>query len=228
MQYPVSFTQDLKRNPYKGLYIAFEGIDGSGKTTQVEYVKTYFEKLGKKVTVTSEPQAEGVVANIIRNILSAKVKIPSRAYQNLYSADRVLNHEAIVEPSLKRGEIVLTHRSIWSTPAYGLLDLGEEYDFRKLFSVLVSQGNFSSYHQFLAPDLTFYLKVSADSAVKRLQERGLKKDIYDKKEKLAKVISGYDTLSKQFKDEMIVIDGELREEDVTREILSFIKKIQHA
>lgn len=219
MQYHVELNQDLKRNPYSGKYYAFEGIDGSGKSTQVEKIKAYFEKLGKNVIVTSEPQHDGPVAGIIRDILSAKTKIPSRAYQDLYSADRVINHAEVVEPALKRGDIVLTHRSIWSTPAHGLLDLGGGFDKTKLASLLLSQGNFSAYHQFLCPDKTFYLRVTAPHAIERLHSINKGKDLYEKEEKLAKIVTGYDHVVKEFPKEFVVIDGEADEEKVTQQII---------
>lgn len=219
MQYPFSLTQDLRRNPYKGKYYALEGVDGSGKSTQIEKIKSYLEKKGNTVIITSEPMREGKIQEVIRDALFAKIKIPSSAYQNIYSADRAVNHISIVEPALKRGDTVITHRSIWSTPAYGLLDLGENYDFKKLNSILVSQGNFSAYHQFLCPDKTFYLRISASHAITRLQHMDKTKDIYEKKEKLAKIVTGYEMLVKEFPEEFIVIDGERDEEEVTQEII---------
>jgi len=219
MHYNISLSQDLRRSDYPGKYFAFEGIDGSGKSTQVEKVKEHFENLGKKVIVTSEPQVAGTIQQVIRDALFSKVKIPSRAYQNLYSADRSVNHTEIVEPALKRGDIVLTHRSFWSAVAYGILDLGEEYDFSKAASILISQGIFSQYHQFLAPDKTFYLRVSAEHAVERLKGMDKTKDIYEKKEKLAKIVTGYERVAKEFKDEFVVIDGEKKEDQVTAEII---------
>ena len=55
MKYHIEFDLDFKRNPYKGLYIAIEGIDGSGKTTQVGKLAEYFEKQGREVLKTHEP-----------------------------------------------------------------------------------------------------------------------------------------------------------------------------
>ncbi len=219
MKYHISFRQDLKRNLFKGKYYAFEGIDGCGKSTQVESIKRYFENQGKKVVVTSEPQAEGVIQKIIRDALFSKVYIPSRAYQDLYSADRAENHLEIVTPALKRGDIVLSHRSIWSTPAYGLFDLHSEESKNTLYSVLVSQGNFSLYHQFLCPDKTFYLRVSAKHAAERLSTMEKKKDIYEKEEKLAKIVRNYEYVIKEFPAECVAIDGEKSEEEVTKEII---------
>lgn len=224
MHYPIYFTQDLKRNPYPGLYIALEGIDGCGKSTQVEKVREYFEKQNKQVVMTSEPQATGEIQKIIRDALFSKVKIPSRGYQNLYSADRILNQEKIVIPALKAGRIVLTHRSLWSNEPYGVLDLGVEYDFSKVWSILVSQGTFSYYHQFMVPDMTFYLKISAQNAAIRLSGMSKKKDIYEKEEKLSKIARGYDTLVSQFRSEFVIIDGKKREDEVTRDIIQKIEK----
>ncbi len=219
MRKNISISQDLRRNSYGGQYYAFEGIDGSGKSTQVENIKKHFEGLGKKVVVTSEPQIEGAVQKLIRDALFSKVKIPSRAYQYIYSADRSINHEEVVIPALKNGEIVLSHRSFWSAIAYGVLDLGDEYDFQKAASILISQGIFSDYHQFLAPDKTFYLNVAADHAVGRLGQMEKTKDIYENKQKLAKIVTGYDRVIKEFPQEFVVVDGQQDEEKVTQEIV---------
>lgn len=222
MKYTISLSQDLRRNAYSGKYFAIEGIDGSGKSTQIERVQKFFESQEKKVTVTSEPQVTGVIQGLIRDALFSKVKIPSRAYQYLYSADRAVNHAEIIEPALKSGDTVLSHRSFWSAIPHGVLDLGEEYDFGKASSILVSQGIISDYHQFLAPDKTFFLRVSVDHAVKRLQDMSKTKDIYENKQKLAKIITGYDRVIKEFPNEFIVIDGEQDEEKVTQDILKHI------
>lgn len=224
MRYSLKLTKDLKRNPYPGLYIAIEGIDGSGKSTQLEAVKKELEILGKQVVVTSEPQATGAVQKLIRDALFSKVKIPSRGYQNLYSADRVLNHEEIVIPALKNGKTVLSHRSLWSNEPHGILDFGDDYDFSKTEPLLVSQGTISEYHQFMVPDLTFYLRVSAKKAAERLSEMSKEKDAYEKEEKLTKIAKGYDMLVDNFPEEITVIDGEMDEKLITQEILTKIKE----
>lgn len=219
MLYKIQLDQDLRRNSYPGKYIAFEGIDGCGKSTQVEKIKKHLESLGQKVVVTSEPMQTGMIQEVIRDALFSKIQIPSRGYQDLYSADRGVNHEEVVEPSLKSGKTVLTHRSFWSAVAYGILDLGENYDFSRVWSILISQGIISAYHQFLAPDKTFYLKVSAEHAVKRLGEMDKTKDIYENKQKLAKIVTGYDRIVDEFANEFVVIDGEQDEEKVTGQII---------
>lgn len=220
MKYPISISQDLRRNTFSGKYYAFEGIDGCGKSTQVEKIKKYLQKQGKKVVITSEPMATGAIQEIIRATLFNKIKIPAKAYQDLYSADREVNHVGLVEPALKDGKTVLTHRSFWSAVAYGILDLGEEYKPSvKALPIMVAHGIISNYHQFLTPDKTFYLKISARRAMERLRLMSKEKDIYEKGEKLAKIVYGYDTLVAKFPKEFIVIDGEKSEEEVTAEII---------
>ncbi len=226
MKYPLKFELDIKRNAYPGKYFAFEGIDGCGKSTQVEKIQAYLEEKGKEVVVTSEPMAEGAVQEIIRGALFSKIKLTSRAYQFLYSADRVINHKTIVEPALREGKIVLTHRSNWSTIPHGIIDKGGEYSFNdKAWPIAVANGLLSSYYEFLMPDITFYLKVSAQKAVERLKLMDKEKDAYEKGEKLAKISYGYDAEIAKFPEEFMVVDGERDEDAVTKEIIAKIDQI---
>lgn len=221
MKYHVEFDIELRRNPYKGAYIALEGIDGSGKTTQVEILENFLLKKGKKVVVTSEPRKEkSAVGRLIHEILQSQIKVPSQSLQYLYTAERIINHHDVVEPSLKAQEIVLSHRSLWSNVPYGLLDRGvTNYDSPDTKLINVTQGLMSLYHQFIVPDITFYLCVSADTAIKRLMQMDkIKEVMYEKKEKLEKVAKGYEWQLKQFPKEFVIIDGEKSEEEVFLEI----------
>jgi len=226
MKYHIEFDITLRKNPYKGLYIAFEGIDGCGKTTQAEILRKYLEGKGKSVVVTSEPRKEGsVVGRLIREILQSKIKVPSASLQYLYTAERIINHKDVVEPALKKGKIVLSHRSLWSNVPYGLLDRGvTNYDSPDTKLINVTQGLMSLYHQFIIPDITFYLSVSANTAMKRLMHMNKVIDMYEKKEKLERISKGYEWQAKQFPNEFVVIDGEKSEEEVTRDIVAKINK----
>jgi len=222
MKYHIDFDIELRRNPYKGLYIAFEGIDGSGKTTQVERLKKYFEEK-KPVVLTSEPRISSLVGRLIYDILQGKFKISSTAFQYLCTADRIMNHKDVVEPSLKAGKTVLSHRSLWSNVPHGLLDRGvTNYNSPDTKLIQVTQGLMSMYHQFIVPDTTFYLRVSVDTVLSRLAKMKKIKQIYEKKEKLEKIANGYEWQIKQFPKEFVVIDGEESEEEVTREIIGKI------
>ena len=225
MRYHVELDIDLKRNPYKGLYIALEGIDGSGKTTQVEQLAKYFEKQGKSVIATREPRKEGLIGDIVQKVLTGRVKMSSIALQYLFSTDRVLHHKELVIPALKSGKIVLSDRCFWSAVVYGILDRNNgKYDYKSADFLLMAHSILSMYHQFLVPDYTFYLKVDLATSVARISKKDDKKEIYEDKDKLQKVIEGYDWLSKKFKNEITVTDGEGSVGEVTTEIVSVINK----
>jgi len=224
MMYHVEFDIELRKNPYKVLYIAVEGIDGAGKTTQVEELAKYFEKKGRTVVRTREPRKEGLIGNIVQNVLTGKVKMPSVALQYLFSTDRVLHHQEVIIPALKEGKIVISDRCFWSAIVYGILDrTGGKYDYNSADFMLIAHSVLSMYHQFMVPDFTFYLKISLSTTLRRIFHKDDVKEIYEDKEKLKKVIAGYEWLSKKFEKEITVVDGEGSVEEVTRSIVACIK-----
>lgn len=220
MKYHISFDLDLLDNPYKGKYIALEGIDGSGKSTQLHLVSEQLKKEGQSVLLTSEPKSDSVVGKIIREVLSSQIKMPSAAFQYLYSADRVINQETIVKPTLQEGDMVLAHRSFWSVIPYGVMDKGlGEYDEKNSEVLMVAQGLLSQYHQFICPDITFYLDVPVDTAMERLASMDKTKDLYEKKDKLQQIQKGYEWEMARFPDKFIRIDGTQSEEKITEQII---------
>lgn len=229
MKYHIEFDIDFKRNPYKGLYIVIEGIDGSGKTTQAKRLCEHFEKLNIPVVCTTEPRKKnGVVGELIQKILTAKMNVPSVAFQYLFSAERSIHHEELIIPSLKKGKCVVSDRSFWSAIPYGIMDKmmhegNGQYNYNMGKVILAAQSILSMYHQFMVPNVTFYLKISVDTAVKRLKEKHDENEIYEKREILEKVSMGYDWLVKEFPKEFVTIDGEKSVEEVTEKIIASSK-----
>ena len=222
MKYHIEFDLELRRNPYKGMYLALEGTEASGKTTQVEKLKEYFQSKGKEVVTTREPRKEGIIGDIVHQVLKGELKMDSLAFQYLFSTDRVLNHREIVMPALEQGKIVISDRSFWSAIVYGVLDRAEgEYKNEVIDQLLVAQSILSFYHQFIVPDYTFLLKIPLEISIKRLQnERKQAKEIYEDETKIKKIIDGYDFVFKNFENEIITIDGSKGVEEVTREMVS--------
>lgn len=223
MKYHISFDLDLRRNPYKGLYIAFEGIDGSGKTTQVKRLSRYFKKSGQEVIMTREPRDDGLIGRIIRQVLQSKIKIPSVALQYLFSADRSIHHETIIKPALSQGQTIVSDRCFWSGVPYGIMDRTKDvYDHKTGNQVLIAQSILSMYHQFIVPDFAFYLKIPIKVAMARLVKDSKGKEIYEKKEKLEKIMSGYEWLVEKFPKEFTVIDGTKPVKEITETIIDAI------
>lgn len=214
MQYHVEFDIDLKRNPYPGKLIALEGIDGSGKTTQVDLLADEIKKK-KEVFITKNP-TDGEIGKFIRKVLSQEIVLPSVTFQYLFSADRQVQAQE-VEEYLKKGHWVVTDRYFWSALAYGVVDRGG--DTNEANQLLVAQGILSHYHQFIVPDYTFYLEISLDTAMKRLNESTKQKELYEERGQLERIKSAYEFLLKKFPQEIIIIDGEKSKEEVTKQML---------
>jgi len=225
MKYHVSFDLDFKRNKSKGIYIAFEGIDGCGKTTQAERLTQYFRSKGMSVVKTREPRKEGLVGDLVHKVLKGKIKFPTAALQYLFSTDRVLNQEEIIIPSLEKGKIVISDRCFWSAVVYGILDKGKDYyDDSSANQLLVIHSILSMYHQFTVPDFTFYLKIPLETSLNRLKTKDDTKEIYEDRGKLERVIKNYEGLFDRFKDEITVIDGTRPVEEITKQIIKITEK----
>ena len=226
MKYHISLDVELKKNPYKGIYIALEGIDGSGKTTQVDLLYDYFKKQGREVVKTREPRKQNsLIANFIQQILLGKTDVPPAAFQYLFTADRVMHHEELVIPSLKAGKIVISDRCMWSAVPYGILDKNISANENTKKFVLVAQSIMSMYHQFTLPDYTFYLDIPLATSLKRIEseKRGEVKEVYETAAKLKKIVHGYKWLLKKFPKEFIVVNAKQPVDSLTTEIIKKIK-----
>lgn len=221
MKYHVEFDIDFRRNPYKGLYIALEGIDGSGKTKQAEELVTYFAAQKKEAIIVTEPRKDNTIfSDLVRRILLGKVPISPITLQYLFSADRVQNQIETVIPALEAGKIVISHRIFWSIVPYAISDLDPQLYSNTAQFLLVANCVLSMYHQFILPDYTFYLDVPVDEAMRRLRKRKNQQiEFYEREEKLRKHVIGYQWELKTFPKEFIIIDGNKSVEAVTDTII---------
>src|SRR5882762_6892913 len=203
MKYHLQFDLQFTTNTYPGKYYAIEGIDGSGKTTQVYKLAEYFTAKGKEVFITKEP-TDGVIGALIHQVLDKKIQLPFISLQYLFCADRAVHLEKEVIPALQAGKVVLSDRSLWSSVAYGITDL--QLDIHEKERLLMAYNLLSLYGGFLIPDKTFFLKVPADVAMQRMDQRKAL-SIYEKKEKLQKIEKEYEWLAEQFKGFITMIEG---------------------
>lgn len=223
MKYHLEFDVDFKRNTHRGLFIVVEGIDGAGKTTQVHDLAVALAK--KYPTYETKQPTEGPIGKFIRKVLAGDIKVPPVSFQYLFSADRQSQQQEI-EDRLKKGEIVVMDRYIWSALAYGIVD----YGFKKFKEtdnhLMIALSILSMYHQFLFPDLNIYLDIPISTSVKRLNKSGrIFSEIYKREEKMKQAKISYGWLLRQFPQEFIVVDGNRDESLITNEILSHIEPL---
>jgi dTMP kinase len=102
-----------------GVFIAFEGGEGSGKSTQAKLLKGWFEEEGKQVTLTREPGGSTLGKGLRKILLANETgEISPRSEALLYAADRAHHVYSVIKPALERGEIVITDRYFDSSIAY--------------------------------------------------------------------------------------------------------------
>lgn len=183
----------MKKNNFSGKLIVFEGLDGSGKTTQAEILASRLKKAGREVLLTYE-QTKGPIGRLISKALIKKINLPAQALQFLFVADRVDHLERKVIPALKSGKIVISDRYFWSTVAYGSLQLDRDW--------LINLHRYC-----LEPDLVIFIEVDPAICLERIKKRGSKRSVFEVQKKLAKVNKTYHWLVKKFPQKSVIIDG---------------------
>ena len=223
MRYHIEFDLDFKRNTYKGLLIAIEGIDGAGKTTQAKLLS---KELSKKYNIfeTKNP-TDHEIGQLVRRVLSGEIKIPPIALQFLFSADRQVQQVEIIE-RLKNGEVIILDRYFWSAVVYGSVDLSGANFEESTNQLLISQGILSMYHKFIVPDITIYLKIPIHEVLERIKVKKDKLEIYEHEDKLRNIEKGYNWLVDKFKNEFRIVDGTRNEGEISKEILDIINDLK--
>ena len=152
---PLALVPKLKRPPATGLFIAFEGVEGAGKGTQIRMAEEHIRSLGLDVLVTREPGGTQLGEQIRQVLLDPKTgKLDARAEALLFAASRAQTVTSIIRPALADGKIVLSDRYVDSSLAYQgwARGLGEQ-DVLTL-NVWATQGLF--------PDLVILLHVEPE------------------------------------------------------------------
>lgn len=200
------------KNSYPGKFIVIEGLDGSGKSAQINLAIDFLKQGGKDVVVTKEPTAESEAGRKIKQALKKEIAVEPLELQKLYVQDRKEHLENKVTPALKAGKFVIASRYTFSTFAYGYSDGLDVEDLIKMNK------------SFLLPDLTIVVDVSPESCVERIEKRGEPKELFEKLEKLAKVNEIYKRIPKMFKG-VVVVNGERPVEEVFEDIKKELNKV---
>jgi len=206
------------KNNYLGKFIVIEGLDGSGKSAQVDLLVDFLKKNNKEVVITKEPTIDSEAGRKIKQALKEEIKIDPLELQKLYVQDRKEHLENKVIPALKDGKFVVSSRYAFSTFAYGHSD-GLNVD------ELIKMNE-----KFLLPDLTIIVEVNPELCVKRIESRGKEKELFEKIEKLTKVNEIYKMFSAQGGsatgwENVIVVNGEKSILEVFKDIKKELNKL---
>lgn len=157
--------------------IAFEGLDGSGGTTQIGLMEAQLQMSGHAVCRTREP-SDGPVGRFIRAELPSGV-LGDTVFGLLFAADRRDHLDRVILPALDRDEVVLTDRYFLSSLAYQSLSLGLD-------------RAWSLNAEFPAADAVMMLDLSPDECLRRIEARGGVRDRFETREQLVRIGAAYE------------------------------------
>lgn len=202
--------------PTKGIFIAFEGGEGIGKSTQAKLLKAWLEQEGENVVLSREPGGSGLGIEIRKILLSHSTgDISPRAEALLYAADRANHVFAVIRPALAAGEIVISDRYFDSSIAYQgagrILEPGEV--------ARISRWATES----LFPTLTIIIDLPAEIGLARLNTKDrLESQPLDFHER---VRQEFIQLSLLDPERYFVVDGSQSIDDIHTEIISRVSEI---
>jgi len=196
----------------RGVFITFEGIDGSGKSTHIRLLSRELRRRGYEVLRTTEPTNSRIGRLIRESIQDASTRMPLRVEALLFAADRLHHVKSLIEPALREGKIVLSDRYIHSSIAYqGAGGL--------------SQGWIRVINRY-APraDLSIYLDIPPEVAMKRMERR--RKSVFEVLPLQQKIREIYLKLVRE--GELLFIDGNRPvravQMDVRKVVFNLLKK----
>lgn len=203
----------------RGKFIAFEGIDGSGKSTQIKMIAKRIQDLNLKVYTTFEPTA-GPIGSLIRQMLSGKIKTDQRTLASLFAADRtdhLVNEVDGIRKKVDEGELVICDRYYFSSYAYHAQYMDMEW---------VIHAN-SLNAEILSPDLTIFIDVEPETCFERIKNNRSDFEMYEKIDVMKNVRLNYLKAFERFKDfeKIAVIDGNTSMDRVGDAIFHQVMKI---
>jgi len=200
------------------MFITFEGIDGVGKSTQIDAVERWLEHKGKKFIRSFEPGGTKLGQEIRHLLLHRKGDVAPRSEALLYAADRAHHVATKIKPALEKGLVVLGDRYFDSSVAYqGAardLDLNEVRDI-SLWAI-----------DNLLPDLTVLLDLDAKQAMQRRNQTGEGPDRLEKEKVdfFERAREAYLTLAKDEPKRFLVLDASESIEQISEKLISELEK----
>jgi dTMP kinase len=197
----------------KNLFIAFEGIDGSGKSTQVKLLAEFLAHKGHKVYTTFEP-TDSRIGVMIRDIFNHRMEGDQRVIAALFAADRLnhlLNSQDGILKKLKEGYTVITDRYYFSSYAY--------HSVHNIDMDWVIQANSMS-ADLLRPDLNIYIDISPDVSMERLKKGRNSFEMYETLENQKMVYDKYKEAFDRLGDaeKVFVTDGNRKTDLIAEDI----------
>jgi len=203
----------------QGKFITFEGIDGSGKTTQLRMIANDLRVEGFDVLTTCEPGGTPLGRRLRVTLLETEENVAPMAELLLFAADRAQHVNFLVKPALAEGKIVISDRFADATAAYQGAGRGFDQTTIKQIIKLATSG--------LKPDLTLFFDLPIEKSLMRTNSRNDAGEIknrmdFETSEFYAKVRQAYLEIAEKEKKRFRIIDASGSIEEVHRKALEVI------
>jgi dTMP kinase len=194
--------------PARGVFVAFEGGEGAGKSTQAVRLATWLRDAGHEVVLTREPGDTGIGAELRRLVLDPASGMSHRTELLLYAADKAEHVEQVVLPALRRGAVVVTDRYVDSTLAYQGAGRDLPDDEVERIARWATRG--------LRPHLTVLLDLEPEAGLTRFSERDrIEAESLDFHRR---VRDGFLRLAQQRPEDYLVLDARAPADEVEQQI----------
>ena len=207
----------------QGKFITFEGIDGCGKTSQIQLAQAYLKQKGFRVINTMEPGGTEIGVQIREILLNQKNhRLVQESEMLLYLADRIQHLQENILPALERGLLVLCDRYHDSTVAYQ--GYGRGLNLNLIHSI--EEKAIKPY----APIVTFLLDIDPQLALDRTEKKYKEKNQKDRLEKESKeffqrIKDGYLKLAEIFPERFVCLDGSKTKNQIHQKIIETLEMI---
>jgi dTMP kinase len=195
------------------MFVTFEGLDGSGKTTQARLLQARLEADGRDVVTTREPGGTEL-GEKVRDLVLHGGHVSPWAEALLYAASRSQLVEEMIRPALERGAVVLCDRYLDSSVAYQGVARGLGFDHVLELNLLAVGG--------LLPDSTFLFEIEPSLIGERLRREHDRLERQDE-EFHARVRDGYRLLAERFPERIVVLDGTRHAEELAEEVYGALR-----
>jgi dTMP kinase len=190
------------------MFISFEGLDGCGKTTQVELLEAFLEVRDVEVVGTREPGGTEL-GETLRQIVLHGQKISPWAEVAIFAAARAELVEKVIEPALERGATVISDRFVDSSLVYQGVGRGLGIENVLQVNLLATKG--------LLPDRTFVLLVDEKLSEARVGEE--RDRMESESEAFRRLVGdGYRRLAEMFPERIVALDGTQSREQIARDV----------
>jgi dTMP kinase len=208
----------------KGFFLTFEGLDGSGKSTQLRKLAEWLEAEGEEVVVTRQPGGTRIGDQIRKLLLDSRTEVAPRTELGLMFSDRAQGIAEIIQPALAQGKIVLSDRYTDSTEAY-------QGGGRELGSAIVLELH-AALCGGLQPDLTLLLLPDFDRSLARARRRnmriaahGVDENRFEGEDEMfyRRVFDKYCEIASREPLRVVIINGDLGIQEVHERIVEVVK-----